>query len=181
MSPSNPILVTPEETLLSQNIPESILPSVPPDLEYLYELFLETLSDPGPAQEITPNPSLTLHDVPGLSSIPSQIVIPVEDTQIICAICSVPISLPPPMPPPQAATFPPPNWFKIPQELYGHGKKQWDFTPSGSISFSVNGFPGVNIGDALHNKFTGLDGRDDLMLQDANSAISCRLSVRLPR
>jgi len=37
------------------------------------------------------------------------------------------------------------------------------------------------MGDALRKRFTGLDGRDDLMLQDARGAISCRLLVRLSR
>lgn len=36
------------------------------------------------------------------------------------------------------------------------------------------------MGDALRGRLTGLDGRDDLVLQDAGRAISCRLSVRLP-
>lgn len=179
MSPAaNPTFVTPEETLLSQNIPEFLLPSVSSDLEHPYELLLETLPDPRSAQEITQNSSLSLHDVPGLPSVPPQIVAPVEDMPRFCAICSVLISLPPPTPPPQVITFPPPNWYKIPQTLYGHGKRQWDFAPSAPISFSVDGSLGMNMRDALHNRFTSLDGRDDLMLQDASSAISCRLSVR---
>jgi hypothetical protein len=33
------------------------------------------------------------------------------------------------------------------------------------------------MGDALHKKFTGLDGRDDPVLQGASGAISCRLMV----
>jgi len=82
------------------------------------------------------------------------------------------------MPPPQAKTFPPPNWYKIPQKTYDHGLKQWDFIPLECISFGVYGHPGVNVMDALQKRFTGLDGRDDPVLQGANSAISCRLSVR---
>ena len=79
---------------------------------------------------------------------------------------------------PQAETFPP-NWRKIPQEVYNHGKKQWNFILSEPISFSVNGCPGVNIGDVLRKDFTGLDGRDDSVLRDAGGSILCRLSVRL--
>jgi len=35
----------------------------------------------------------------------------------------------------------------------------------------------MNLKDALHKEFAGLDGRDDPMLQDAAGAISCRLLV----
>jgi len=80
----------------------------------------------------------------------------------------------------QAATFPP-NWRKIPQEAYNYGRRQWDFTPSETIFFSVNGRPGVNVGDALRKAFADLDGRDDQVLQNMGSSISCRLSVGLPR
>ena len=99
---------------------------------------------------------------------PPQIASPADDRAEICTT----------YPAPTFITFPPLNWHKIPQTFYNHGQKQWDFERSESISFSVNGHPGVNMGDALHGRFTGLDGRDDLVLQDANGAISCRLSVR---
>ena len=56
-----------------------------------------------------------------------------------------------------------------------------DFEMSEPIPFSVNGRPGINMGDALRKKFTGLDGWDDPVLQEAASAISCRLLVSLPR
>lgn len=79
----------------------------------------------------------------------------------------------------QTAVSLPSNWFRIPQMPYNQGRKSWDFKPLEPISFSVNGRPGVNMGDALHRRFTGLDGRDDLILQDAGDVISCRLSVRL--
>jgi hypothetical protein len=35
------------------------------------------------------------------------------------------------------------------------------------------------MGDALRKTFTGLDGRDDPVLEDAAGAISCRLLVGL--
>jgi len=35
------------------------------------------------------------------------------------------------------------------------------------------------MGDALRKEFTGLDGRDDPVLQEAAGAISCRLLVGL--
>lgn len=35
------------------------------------------------------------------------------------------------------------------------------------------------MGDALRKVFTGLDGRDDPVLQEATGAISCRLLVGL--
>jgi len=37
------------------------------------------------------------------------------------------------------------------------------------ISFGVNGLPGVNMGDALQKRFMGLDGLDNLELQDAKN------------
>ena len=82
-------------------------------------------------------------------------------------------------PPPQTPTFPPPKWYRIPQNIYSYGRRQLDFVPSESIYFGVNGHPGVNMRDALLENFAGLDFRDELVLQDASSAISCRLSVRL--
>jgi len=173
MSPANPTLFTPEETFFAQCTPESLFLSAPSDLEYLYERFLETLSDPS-AHEIAANSSTSLYHVPEPSSVQPQIAAPVEDVAKFCAVCSTSTFLPPPL-----STFPPPNWRKIPQKVYDYGRKQLDFTLLPPISFSVNGFPGVNMGDAFHNRFTGLDGRDDLVLQGASSAISCRLSVSL--
>ena len=75
----------------------------------------------------------------------------------------------------------PPKWYEIPQRPYDHGRRQWDYTPSDPILFQVNGYPGVNLGDALRNNLTGLEGRDDLVLQDARTAISCRFLVRFSR
>jgi len=81
---------------------------------------------------------------------------------------------------PSAAAFPA-NWFKIPQRSYDHGRKQWSFKPLEPISFSTNGRPGVNLGNALRKIYTGLDGQDDPMLQNAAGVISCRLLVSLSR
>jgi len=52
---------------------------------------------------------------------------------------------------------------------------------SDPIPFSVNGRPGINVGDALRKEFTGLDGQDDPVLDEAAGAISCRLLVSLLR
>ena len=71
----------------------------------------------------------------------------------------------------------PPNWIRVPQRDYK--RKQWSFKRLNTISFSVGGRPGVNMGAALRKTFTDLDGRDDPMLQDASGAISCRLLVGL--
>lgn len=70
-----------------------------------------------------------------------------------------------------------PNWFEVPQRVYEHGRRQWDFRQSEPISFSVGGLRGINMGEALRKQFTGLDGRDDSMLQNTTGTISCRLLV----
>lgn len=77
---------------------------------------------------------------------------------------------------PPPATFLPPGWYRIPQTVYDFGTKQYDFEPLESIIFHVDGCPGQNMGDALRNQFPGLCGRDDLVLQEARGAISCRMS-----
>jgi len=154
-SPVNQDFDVPEEMVPSQNVPESLWPSASPDLKHLYELVLGTPWD----------------------AFPPQIAASVDDRAGLCTACSASTSLPPPIPPPQDKTFPPPNWHKIPQKAYDHGRKQWYHTPLGSISFSVNGRPGVNMGNALRKVFMDLDGRDGLVLQEASRIVSCRLSV----
>lgn len=72
----------------------------------------------------------------------------------------------------------PPNWHMVPQKIFGHGQKQRKFTPSEGVSFKVDGFPGMNMRKALEKKFEGLVGQDDIVLQDAKKAASCRLLVR---
>lgn len=85
-----------------------------------------------------------------------------------------------PAPPlPSATTFLI-DWVKVPQRDYDHGRKQWNFKPSESFFFHTNGYPGVNLGDALRGKIANFDGQDDPMLQGAAGAISCRLLVGLP-
>jgi len=69
------------------------------------------------------------------------------------------------------------NLIKIPQRSYHNGRRHLGFRPLEPISFSVQGHPGMNLGDALRQSFTGLDGRDDLILQGAPESISCRLLV----
>jgi len=156
----------------------SLLPlSTFPDSEYQFDHFPETPLNIQPVDEITSNsPPFRILDP---SSPPLRVAPPVDDRERFCVIYSASASLQPPMPPPQATTLLPPNWYKIPQKIYDHGQKQWDFIPSECISFGVNGRPGMNMRDALHKRFTGLDGRDDPVLRDATSAISCRLSVCL--
>ena len=157
-----------------QSVLNSLSFSTLPDIDQ-FEFFPEIPLGIQTAQEIASNspPSHVLDP----SSLPP-LVTPQVDGARLCAVWSASASFPPPMPPPQVMTLSPPNWYKIPQKTYDHGRKQWDFIPSESISFGVNGRPGVNVIDALQKRFTGLDGRDDPVLQDATSAISCRLSVR---
>ena len=130
------------------------------------------------SQRITPSSFLPPHYDPAPSIFSPQTVIPVNDEARPCVIYSVSPPPLPPMPASQTAPSYPSNWRKIPQTIYDHGKKQWDFRPSEPIVFHSNGRPGVNMGDAFRKKFTDLDGRDDLVLQDAPAAISCRLWVR---
>ena len=163
------------EWFLLQNVPEPFAPAFP-DPEYLYNLILEPPLNTQPTQGTTPDSPL--HRVPDPLSLAPQIPAPADDTTSLRIIYSASVSLPPPIPQPQAITLPPPDWHRIPQKTYNYGRKQWDFTPSECISFGVNGRPGMNVGDALRKRFTDLDGRDELVLQDANRAISCRFSVR---
>jgi len=157
--------------LLSQNAHDLIPPPASLDLEYLHEVLLET---PGSVQGITPDSSSG--GTPDPSSLLPQVTAPVPSRTSLCAVCSASTSLlPPPPPPAQIATPAPPNWHRIPQKAYNCGENQWDYTPSGGISFRVNGYPGVNMGDALRKRFTGLNGRDDLVLQDASNVVSCRI------
>ena len=147
------------------------LPPASLDLEPLQEVLLETpRSAQGVISDSPPSPAL---NPPGL--LPQVVAAPADDRTSACAVHSASISLPPPIPPPQDATSLPPNWHKILQEVYKHGGKQWDYTSSESISFKVTGCPGMNIRDALQKRFTGLEGRDDLVLQDAGNVVSCRL------
>ena len=182
MSPKNQDFVPFEEIPPFQNAPETLSLSTSLNLRYPYE------STPG-----IPLDEFLYKNTP-----------PVDEWARPCAIYSASGLLSPPIPPPQAMTFPspqvttsplpqtitlhsqdttflPPNWRKIPQKAYNYGQKQWNFTQLEPIHFSVNGRRGINMGDALRKMFTGLDGRDDLVLQDASSAISCRLLVCSPR
>ena len=169
--------VAPEGVL--QNGPVSILAPDFPDLTYLYEV-LENPSAIQSSQEIetAPNTSFPLHCDPAPSSFSPQVVSPVNDAVGSWTIYSALIPPFPPTPTPsQKAMGCPSNWRKIPQTVYGWGKKQWDYQPSEPILFHVDGRPGVNMGDALRKIFTGLDGCDDPMFRDAGDAFSCRLMV----
>jgi hypothetical protein len=77
---------------------------------------------------------------------------------------------------PPAATLPL-NWIRVPQRGYDRGRNQSSFKRLRTVYFSVDGRPGINVGDALRKTFKGLDGRDDPVLQDAAGAISCRFLV----
>jgi hypothetical protein len=162
-----------------QDVSEPLFPSASLNLEFLYELlFLLGVPSEPSVQEITPNPPSSSQDVFASSDFPPQTTTPIDDGRRLCAVCSTLISPPSPVPSPQTATFPPFHWKMIPQNIYGRGRKQWGFRPSQSVSFNTNGFPGMNMGDALRKRFAGLDGRDDPVLQDASNVISYRLFVR---
>lgn len=83
--------------------------------------------------------------------------------------------LPPPSPfPSPGPTFLPPVFWKIQQLPYKQGREQWDFRRVKSVVFRVNGYPGVSVVDALRNKFSALEDRDEPVLQDGRTAFSCR-------
>lgn len=161
--------------LLPQNVPKLLAAS--PDLEYLYKIISEAPLDTQPAQGVAPDPPSPC--IPDPSNSPPEISVASDNITGLCVVCSALTSAPLPPPPPQVITPPPRNWHKVPQEAYDHGRKQWNFAPLECISFRVDGFPGVNMGDAFRKRFPGLLGRDDLVLQDAPSVVSCRLSVIL--
>ena len=163
--------------LLSQNISETLTTS--PDLEYINKLILEPSIDTQPAQGIAPDPPFPY--VPDPSNSPPQIAATFDDITRLCVNCSALTSVPLSTPPHQATAPPPRNWYRIPQDAYSHGKRQWDFVPLECISFEVDGFPGMNMRDAFQKRYAGLVGRDDLVLQDSPTTVSCRLSVSFPR
>ena len=171
------LFATPED--FPQYVPASILAPASPDLAYLYDIFEDTSGvQPSQESEIVLNPSLP-HYNPAPSSFSPQIASPVSDAARASTTYSVPIPSSPPAPgPSQTVMGYPSNRRKIPQTVYGLGKKRRDYQPSEPILFHVNGRPGVNMGDALRKEFAGLDGRDDLMFQGGVNAFSCRLMVR---
>jgi len=86
---------------------------------------------------------------------------------------------PPAVPMSSDHNVPPPDWYRIPQKLYDRKQRQRDFREPERIHFVVDSYQGVNVRDALDEVFTGFDGRDDPVLQDAGDVISIWLSVRL--
>lgn len=69
----------------------------------------------------------------------------------------------------------PSNWRKIPQERYVPKTGGGPFSPHQAVKFSINGSPGFNMKQALNQAFTDLDRRDEPVLANANSSVSCRL------
>ena len=169
--------VAPRDVL--QNGPAPILAPAFPNLVYPYEPF----GNPFGMQlsqeiETALDPSLFPYYDPIPSGSSPQTASPASDAARPSDIYSVPIPSSPAPAPSQNATGCPSNRRKIPQTVYGLGKKRWDYRPLEPILFHVNGHPGVNMGDALRKEFTGLDGRDDPTFQDGVDAFSCRLVVR---
>jgi hypothetical protein len=108
---------------------------------------------------------------------PPQFTFPTDElnTVAMSALTSVPPAPTPPIA--HAMTFDAPKWRKIPQVTYDQGGKQWNFERAESIVFEVDGYPGVNMADALRDRFSGLKNRDDFVFQDGSQAFSCRLQV----
>ena len=70
------------------------------------------------------------------------------------------------------------SWTRLPLKRYTPGTKDRSFSRREGITYSVNKFRGFNMQHALAGLFTGLDGRDDYVLEDAKGPVSCRLLVR---
>lgn len=72
----------------------------------------------------------------------------------------------------------PMNWRQIPQRRYSPKVGNRSFSQLQAVAFSVNGVPGFNMQRAYNQVFSGLDGRDGPVLENANGPVSCRLLVR---
>jgi hypothetical protein len=182
-----------EGDLLFQGIFEPSLPSHVDSLAI--SRFLSTFCPEVPldtSQGAVPNTSVSVRTSPGVpgtqpqntATPPDNDIYPTPHDEIITGAELRSIGLKPPLSappiPPQvlpspAVTAPPPSRTRVPQRDYCHGKKQWNFKRLNHVSFSVDGRPGINLRDALHKTFTGLDDRDDAVLTDSAGAISCRL------
>ena len=68
--------------------------------------------------------------------------------------------------------------MRIPQKRYTQRNGNKSCLRLEEISFSIGNTPGINLRAALAQVFTGLDGRDDPVLEDANGPVSCRILVR---
>ena len=99
---------------------------------------------------------------------PLPTVLPLNES--LSVVRNLPDLLLPFTPPPQVATPLPSSWCLIPQAPYSPGK-QWNFVPIEPISFVVNCRKGMNMGDALRRRYTGLDGRGDQVLQDVGGGV----------
>jgi len=98
----------------------------------------------------------SLHDIPNFSPNPDGVTVS-------------------PLPLPEL----PISWVKIPQRRYAQrGGGTRSLSRLGEAGFSVNGARGFNMQSALDQFFTGLDGRDDPVLENAGGPVSCRLLVR---
>jgi hypothetical protein len=140
--------------------------------------FLNGPLDIQSAHETTENPFFAPHGILS-SNTPPRLTFPTDELNISATSTSTSV-LPAPTPPiPHAMTYDAPKWRKIPQVTYDQGGKQWYFKRVESIVFEVDGHPGVNMADALRDRFTGLKNRDDFVLQDGRQAFSCRLQVGL--
>ena len=71
----------------------------------------------------------------------------------------------------------PPPRHEIPQLPYTPARTPGSFTPAESVSFSVNGAPGISVSQAIAGEYEGLDGRDDGISSFGGNKISCRIQV----
>ena len=79
-----------------------------------------------------------------------------------------------------------PDFLVVPQITFeSENVQNWKCLPP--IEFTVSpeegvNLEGINLDDALNQRFSGLNGRDDAMFTDENigSSVSCRMKVRGP-
>lgn len=115
-----------------------------------------------------PTPDTTSQPAPqdAVSRVPAQDVDPSPPSQAV----TVPPLSPATTIQPLDVRFPPPEWREIPQTLYKW--EQYDFVRSDPIIFKVDGFPGVNLRSAYDGAPTGLEGRDNFVLE-GRGVITC--------
>ena len=86
-----------------------------------------------------------VHNIPGALGVLVTSGLPMQSTQ----------------PPSPANTLPVRHRNCIQQIMYVPARTRGDFTPADSVSFSVNGVPGISLSQAVVGEYAGLAGAYD--------------------